>query len=321
MARPPVAYGPPKPPRLQIESITLDDFRAFGSGPTVVPFAQGNKRDCNLLLYGENGAGKSSLFEALRGLFAPRPKSQLFKRERYVFSQRPESEASVEVRFNDNKDPALWTVARHPGRGNQADPRVVLTARRAAMLDYRALLDTGYGQGKNKPNLFTIAMDTLLHDYPLASGRLLSEVWREVQKSKPHSRYASQAGVEAACASFNAEFSAALTALLPFAREVLSDLLGDAVTLDNLVHGTVHYVNAHEDAVLPIVRYRTHPDPLSRPQFFLNEARQSALALAIYLGSRLSARLHATNADHRAKALGPRRSLDRARSIQPAARA
>lgn len=292
MARPP---GPPAPARLRIESIALTDFRAFaGPGATVIPFGRDRKTDCNVLLYGENGAGKSSLFEALRGLFARRPKRRFFRNERNVFSQAPASTAKVEVRFNDALDPALWTVAQHPGKGSVADPRVVQTAQRAAMLDYRALLDTNYGQGEGEPNLFTIAVDRLLHDYPLAGGGLLGETWEAVGAAKPLIYGYSLAGVQAACASFNAEFAAAITALLPFTRTILRDLLGDAVVLTDLEYGTVRYVNAYQkrdriiaDQLLqPKVEYRAHP--MARPQFFLNEARQSALALAIYLGSRLA---------------------------------
>lgn len=287
-------FGPPRPPRLRIKQITLDDFRAFGSGPTAISFCREANSACNLLLYGENGAGKSSLFEALRGLFARKPDLGLFRRERNVFSSAPEADAKVEVDFNDGLPPSRWTLAHHPGRGGAADQRIVQTAMRAAMLDYRALLDTNYGQGLGEPNLFTIAVDHLLRDYPLVGGGTLGAAWDAIESCRPRSRWANHDPVNAACATFNNEFSAAITALLPFTREILKDLLGDALTLDNLVHSSVRYVDAHQrrDRVVdgrllkPVVHYRTHP--LQRPQYFLNEARQSALALAIYLGSRLA---------------------------------
>jgi energy-coupling factor transporter ATP-binding protein EcfA2 len=279
--------------RLRIDSLALRDFRAFpGPAEITIELVANHKRGTNLLLYGENGAGKSSLFEALRGLFARRPDNGFFKREKNVFSAQPDVDAVVSVKFTDGGDPARWTIASHPGRVG-GDPRVVLTAQRAAMLDYRALLDTNYGQGRDEPNLFDIAMELLLADWPLASGDTLGELWNKTQAAKPYIGW-SDTAVQAACVTFNTEFAAAVDALTPFARNLLRDLVGEHLTLDQLEYGTVAYQNAHQrrDRIFtgrllrPRITYRAHG--LARPQLFLNEARQSALALAVYLSARLA---------------------------------
>lgn len=279
--------------RLRIDSVSLRDFRAFpGPDETIIKLGNHHQSGTNLLLYGENGAGKSSLFEAFRGLFARRPDRQFFKREKNVFSKELDADAAVRVAFTDSKDPATWSIVKHPGQTG-GDARVVLTARRAAMLDYRALLDTNYGQGKNEPNLFNIAMEQLLSDWPLATGDTLSELWEKTQAAKPAIGW-NVTSVNAACDSFNTEFANAIENLMPFAQELLKDFLGDSVTLDGLNHGTVRYVNAQlrrdriftDCKLVPDVTYRTHG--VKRPQFFLNEAKQSALALAIYLSARLA---------------------------------
>jgi len=274
--------------RLRIDSIALRDFRAFpGPDETTVEL-----HGANLLLYGENGAGKSSLFEAFRGLFARQPSQNFFKGEKNVFSGQPEVDAAVRVTFTDGAAPAVWTIANHPGRAG-GDPRIVQAAQRASMLDYRALLDTNYGQGQEEPNLFDIAMERLLTDWPLVNGDTLGALWTKTQRAKPYIGW-NDTAVKAACATFNTEFAAAVDALTPFAQAMLGDLLGDTLTLRQLEYGTVRYVNAHRrvDRVFkggllrPGIDYRTHG--LSQPQFFLNEARQSALALAIYLSARLA---------------------------------
>ena len=51
---------------MKIKTLSLTDFRAF-SGASPTTFELDGK---NLLLYGENGSGKSSLFHALRGVFS-----------------------------------------------------------------------------------------------------------------------------------------------------------------------------------------------------------------------------------------------------------
>lgn len=279
--------------RLRIDNIILRDFRAFpGPDEIVIDLCTEHKHGCNLLLYGENGAGKSSLFEAMRGLFARRPNARFFKNEKNAFSQQDEKDAHVTVRFTDGKDPAIWTIAEHPGEIG-GDPRILLTALRAAMLDYRALLDTNYGQGRKRPNLFDIAMDSLLADWPVAGRGTLSELWRDTQAAKPDVGW-NDTKVKAACEDFNTEFAAAVDALTPFAQSFLKELSKDSISLDQLEYGTVRYVNAQQrrDRVFdgrllqPGITYRAHG--LVQPQFFLNEARQSALALAIYLSARLA---------------------------------
>lgn len=279
--------------RLRIDSISLCDFRAFpGPDETIIHLATEHKRGTNLLLYGENGAGKSSLFEAFRGLLARRPDRDFFKNEKNVFSGQPDANAAVRVSFTDGKAPAVWTIANHPGLVG-GDPRIVQTAARSAMLDYRALLDTNYGQGRRQPNLFNIAMDLLLADWPLPGGNTLGELWAKTQREVPPTRYAAS-NVDANCITFNTEFAAAADALLPFAKMVLKDLMGDAMSLDHLAYGTIKYERAHQTRdrkflgkkLAPTITYRAHG--LKTPQFFLNEARQSALALAIYLSARLA---------------------------------
>ena len=279
--------------RLRVNSMALRDFRAFpGPDEIVIGLNTEHKQGCNLLLYGENGAGKSSLFEAFRGLFARRPDRFFFHREKNVFSGQPLADARVLVEFTDGRDPAAWTHFEHPGRTG-GDPRVLLTALRAVMLDYRALLDTNYGQGRKRPNLFDIGMDLLLADWPIAGRGTLGELWRDTQAAKPSVGW-NDTKVKAACADFNTEFAAAVDALTPIAQELLKDLLGDAVVLNQLEYGTVRYVNAQQrrDRIFdgrllqPGITYRAHG--LEHPQFFLNEARQSALALAIYLAARLA---------------------------------
>jgi len=283
----------PRDKRLRVDSIALRDFRAFpGPDEITIQLATQHKRGTNLLLYGENGAGKSSLFEAFRGLFARRPDPEFFKREKNVFSGEPEAAAEVRVTFTDDSDPALWTIASHPGRAG-GDPRVIQTARRAAMLDYRALLDTNYGQGRKEPDFFSIAMNHLLADWPLASGDTLGELWEKTRREVPIKRWYGS-NVQANSSSFNTEFAAAVDALKPFAQSLLRDLLGDAVSLDNLTYGTVYYDDAHQRrdrgfkgcSLKPRITYRAYG--LRQPQFFLNEAKQSALALAIYLSARLA---------------------------------
>ena len=299
----------PKP--LRIKRLTLTDFRAF-PGPAPVFFDFDSK---NLLIYGENGAGKSSIFHALTGFFSIQRTHGLLSYKN-VFSGEPESRCAVAVEFNDGSPSINWHMRTVPSIGdeekiyeshpaatpNTRDSRVTRTALRRACLDYRALLDTNYLHGEEEINLFEIAREKLMADYPVTvSGgvvRTIGELWRTVEQAKPlkEQRYSTklQERVTQACVDFNNGFNQALSALHPHIGLLLAELIGEDVIVKPLKFGGVTYSTAFykrdrkfEGRTLKLdVNFRTHN--VVRPQHFLNEARLSALALSIYLAGRLA---------------------------------
>jgi len=96
-AAPTATVRPPKP--LRIKTLTLTDCRAFpGPAPQAIEF--GGK---NLLVYGENSAGKSSIFHALRALFSEAPPSKdgflaAYKNKRTTNTATVRSTCGVAVR-------------------------------------------------------------------------------------------------------------------------------------------------------------------------------------------------------------------------------
>ena len=308
--------GQPKP--LRIKRLTLQAFRAF-PGQAPAHFDLDGK---TLLVYGENGAGKSSIFHALSEFFSLK-RSRNLRTLKNVFSGEPETGCAVNVEFNDGAPGTSWSLQLRPGgfsasafdtqafntRSVQeihpttatggSDVRVTQTALRRACLDYRALLDTNYKQGDGAVNLFVIALERLLSDFPvpIAGGvpRTIGELWQAVEQAKPAKHTtAALARVNQACADFNSSFNQALVKLHPLVGSLLGDLIGSDVTVAPFVFGGITYTAAHYKRDREIagrsltldVSYRTHQ--LAVPQHFLNEARLSALALSIYLAGRLA---------------------------------
>ena len=309
--------APPRP--LRIKRLTLTDFRAF-PGPAPVHFDLDGK---NLLVYGENGAGKSSIFHALSEFFTVK-RTRHLRSFKNVFSGEPETTCAVAVEFNDGGPSANWGLRatsgaigsapfgshaiggpgpvreHHPATvSGGSDLRVTRAALRRACLDYRSLLDTNYKHGDGTVNLFDIALERLLTDYPVpvAGGltRTIGELWQAVEQAKPLKHGPrTLARVNQACADFNNAFNQALAALHPLVGTLLGELIGSDVTVAPFVFGGVTYTAAYYKSarvfagrVLTLdVSYRTYQ--LATPQHFLNEARLSALALAIYLAGRLA---------------------------------
>ena len=89
---------------MKIKTLSLTDFRAF-PGPAPATFELDGK---NLLVYGENGSGKSSLFHALDGFFSPSQPADLVEL-RNSFSNAGIGNVRVEVGFDDSTS-AAWHV-------------------------------------------------------------------------------------------------------------------------------------------------------------------------------------------------------------------
>jgi energy-coupling factor transporter ATP-binding protein EcfA2 len=306
----PLTTVPPAPTvnPLRIRRLTLTDFRAF-PGPTPAHFDFSGK---NVLVYGENGAGKSSLFHALRNLFSfslGNPPSLAALKN--VFSAQPSTACAVEVEFNDGKPPATWRLQLvngvyrdiHPATlsSGASDSRVISACLRKACLDYRALLDTNYRQGDGAVNLFAIAVERLLADYPVSisgSSHTIGVLWGAIAVHKqmlPSSKNVK--GIQRvtdACAAFNQGFRQALAALQPELNTTLQALLGPNVSVTLQPFAGVTFNRAYfardrriDGESLGIeVRFRNHT--VEKPQHFLNEARLSAIAVAIYLAGRLA---------------------------------
>lgn len=283
-------HAPPQP--LRIDSLKLRAYRAF-SAEQEIPV--GGR---NLLIYGENGAGKSSIYKALRDLFARRPARNALKSNAHVYPLDPGLTPRVTVTFNDGASPVEWTEAKHPGGLPSADPRIALAALRSSFLDYQALLKTNAFHGDARPNLFDIAVETLLADFADAtSSRTIWERWMEVEGSRPvkHSRsggYLSR--VQAACNTFNSALDIALDTMRPIINTLLADLGRSEMQIELFERETVQYNDARIKKQRGFVGRALHAKLAFRghypeqPQHFLNEARLSALALAFYLAGRLA---------------------------------
>jgi len=137
---------------------------------------------------------------------------------------------------------------------------------------------------------------------PVSGGqpRTIRELWAAVetatrgQPPAPKSGRTPTAAYQralSACSEFSNGLNQALAALHPFVGEFLEELIGSDVAVAPFAFGGVTYTAAYYKRDRKIagqsltldVSYRSHP--LVVPQHFLNEARLSALALAIYLAA------------------------------------
>lgn len=137
---------------MKITKISIENFRAYEE-----PFALDLDDGKNLLLHGENGAGKSSLYFALRRFFEERGGSIAEHRNHFADSSRASSVRlhikgpdSTGVAYDndvwwDDPDGHPLTVPKDPSTmpiTKELRSLLVDAARRSGFLDYRTMLKT-----------------------------------------------------------------------------------------------------------------------------------------------------------------------------------
>lgn len=273
---------------LRLEAISLRAYRAFSAEERI------SIKGRNLIVYGENGSGKSSIYRALRDLFSRTPSPKSLAAAAHVHELDESLTPRVTIEFNRG-DPLEWEDGKHPGQ-TPADPRIAQTALRSAFLDYQSLLETNALHGSKKPNLFDLAIGLLLPDYANAvGGKTIAERWQALRIPERHRQDDSHLpAVETACADFNEAMELAIDALTPMVNQLLAELGHAQITIPTFKRGTIRYNNERLKrdrsfkgmTLFPELEFRGHSP--SAPQLFLNEARLSALALAIYFAGRLT---------------------------------
>lgn len=295
---------------MKIKTLSLTDFRAF-PGPAPTQFDLDGK---NLLVYGENGSGKSSLFHALQGLFSRGKPSDLLSM-RNSFSAAEIGCVKVSVDFDDQStaawqvsgsgalqrygDPLLQgpiAISVHPGHSQPINANVTEAAKFSAVLDYRSLLNTNFKHGDGEINLFQLAVDGFLADFlDLATNKTIAQLWVDVQTSIPvRATLSARVRCFERCQAFNNAMVNALALLKVEAQAILQTLSPHGLELQDLSFDKVVFNNqkawrdkGFDNKKIGLkIAYRGVT--LERPQLYLNEARQSAIGLALYLGARLA---------------------------------
>ncbi|CAN1576456.1 RecF/RecN/SMC, N-terminal [Paracoccaceae bacterium] len=337
-----------RPPK--IKTLTLCDFRAF-AGPAPIEIDLNGR---NLLVFGENGAGKSSIFHALDGFFSvPSPAEDAASRRKKLanFANRftekarcrvrtPNWEydgktyavddvvevlvfkvqkalddndilfvdgdltASVQVTYVDRPDAITWNHTRHPiDTGVGAEQSVVNGAYRKAVLDYRALLETNFRHGDGPINLFDVCVRLLLPDFEVvysAKRERICDLWSRLQqlidleaRDRKRLSGSEKTEVQSLLPIINNGLTDALLRVQPLIGPILEKLGWKDI---EVVRFSVPGLTYEDKPAIPVAQrlqnkrvdleLKFRGQKIDRPQSFLNEARLSALALAMYFAGR-----------------------------------
>lgn len=276
---------------MRIERIEVQHFRGF---PAHYKFELG-KPGKNLLIYGENGSGKSSLFKALKGFFES-PAGSSLATQQNRFANNPEPIIKLEIAGYDATGDRLPGSALYEWSANsspESEALIQAANKTKGCLDYKALLQTHYvHREEDEVEIFDLLISAVLSDVenPVSRKPLGQEFKNLVADKKQHMGYGYKETYQGRINQFNEGLTAALEQLTASGNGLLSEFFPDTklslIVAKKLVFsGTGKKKHLDKPKVHLAIQFAGKPMPQAHE--FLNEARLSAVAIALYLGTLL----------------------------------
>ncbi|GEC80152.1 hypothetical protein [Flavobacterium aquatile] len=290
----------------RIVSLAINNCRAYCSRYDALTLPNGE----NVLIYGENGSGKSSLYKAMNNYFAKSTKLALpFVKNRYL----SHLDGEIKITFSEFSNTPFQLL---PGTeeeytfGSVTSDNNIEFIQTASLvkgfLDYTDLLKV-YLHKEERPNLFDLIVFSLLGNHiPLASGGnfKFKEKWDQLQNDLTVRAYTRNDRCHKNAAIELPNYEIHLRSTLDSVFNELNRLLNLYFTDFNIQLNYVllpldfNYENYKVDwyttADLRLDIIKDGVSILGDYSDFLNEARLSAIAICLYLASLLQ---NPTNVD------------------------
>ena len=267
---------------MRITEIEIKNFKAF-YGTYRIDLGKAGK---NLLVYGENGSGKSSLYFALKlFLESGDDSSYRFENDQNIFI--PDA-GYIKLCLRADRRSNQMTYEWSESVRETDDELIIEGSRAKGFLDYKSLLETHYlHRESNTVNVFNLLVETLLaNTVSTLTNRTLEADWADIQPPFPRRNATVQiATLESLIENFNTELKTRLAELQPKASEILGKF-GHNVALNFDFPGVKYN---REDRTLDnqeiLLTVELFDRDIPEHHRFLNEARLSAIAIAIYFSS------------------------------------
>jgi energy-coupling factor transporter ATP-binding protein EcfA2 len=279
---------------MRIKSIEIKNFRAFQGRPLKINLKAGK----NLLVYGENGSGKSSLFFALKDfLECGIKKSDITKfpfRNIFVTTD----DGYIKLQYADgnatprNPNPQA-KVYEWSAKKNETGEQLILEVNKTkGFIDYKALLETYFLQQENTAvNIFNLLIHSILFNAENDLNRIsLGDEWRDISDSLKTLNKRSPKQKEVLIdkvKTFNDGLRVKLEELQTKAQEILR-LFGYDLEIE-LNFGGVEYDSevGRIDKQVVSLKVKCFKETREDHHRFLNEAKLSAIAISIFFAALL----------------------------------
>lgn len=272
---------------MRISKIEINNFRGL-YGQHKINLTHSGK---NLMIYGENGSGKSSFCHALKVFFEASIKETSIAQHKNIFVQgNPDDDVHIKVTFNDNGTLAEIIL----DKDNKKNPQSFLIEANKikGFLGYKNLLRTHYIDG-GKVNLFDLLINDLFvyTPDPVTGNADITKRWLLLQyniRKKRHTpEYKSCTGI---LNDLNQSIKTLLTQVESKANEIIQQF-------DYNVKIRFHFPGIsmiesqrikdrgfENKNIYLSVDFFDKP-AIDRHHYFLNESRLTAIAISIYFAS------------------------------------
>ena len=267
---------------MRITEIEIKNFRVF-RGTYLIDLNKGK----NLLIYGENGSGKSSLYLALKFfLESGEDDSYMSKNHQNIFTEGDDRYIKLHLGTDQQSEEDIYEWSQSAKEANNS--LIIEASKTKGFLDYKALLETHYVHRESDTvNVFELLIENLLaNTVSFITGRSLAEEWDDIQPPFPRRNSINKIAIlEEQIENFNRELVTKLEELQTKASEIL-DEFGYDVSLEFGFRGIAYN---REKKILDgkqiLLKIKFFEREILTHQNFLNEAKLSAIAIAIYFSS------------------------------------
>lgn len=271
---------------MRITDIYIHNYRAFYGEHHIALDKDGK----NLMVYGENGSGKSSIFTALQMFFKASVGKVEVEENIFVL---PSSKNTALVKLNIKESPVSSKTTSFDLKITDreiisADKAIIADANKIkGFFDYRSLLKT-HIEHKQQVDLFEILVSGILyHSINRFSNKEIGKEWEAIHNDT-FNKMQTKRQQDATKIYLRDKFNPGLKELLQSIEtdtNLFMKYFGNDVKIkldfDKVEYHGRRMLSGH-NIKLNIDFYKTY---IPKHQFFLNEARLSALAISLYLSS------------------------------------
>lgn len=275
----------------RISKISIKNYRAyFDSIEIRLPKGE------NLLIYGENGSGKSSLYKGIGSFINSFIQQTPYESNRY--QTRPEGCVTIGFRpYNDalqdfDGEEVLYTFQEGVDNTHIPDSAFLKSAAvTKGFLDYKDLMRV-YLHDTTDGNLFDLIVNSILRDYLFNNVRL-SVAWKNIEQSfwnaKKNTKKSHQRAVHE-IDNLRVWLQGVFDKIEPIINHYLTTYFGLS---DITVSFDIERLNAIDQGgksqwrIFKTIKLKVHSngDAIDKFEDFLNEAKLSAISICIFLAA------------------------------------